>query len=206
MGAIFVGGTLVLYSASPFLDHLTPGFPAFYAAIALPFMGIAQQLPGDLTLGRRPVRLPRAAILIGLIVLILGLLDWNYYFKNYYADLRVLNPRLQRPQMNYEIQMAQSRWQAALGPAYRVYIVGQSAQPYDAATTSYLIDNQPVGFVRNPPADFPPPPQGGGLAFVFYADTVQYRDQVAAAFTGGTFGTVQTPYGQPLFYSYVIPP
>ncbi|MEO5952286.1 MAG: hypothetical protein ABIQ44_07465, partial [Chloroflexia bacterium] len=147
------------------------------------------------------------AIIMGLVLLIMGILDWNFYFQQYYADTRVLNARLQRPQMDNEVQTAQSRWQAALGPHYQVYIAGHTLQYYGDTTTSYLVSAPPVVRIQNLPADLPArAPPGQGMAFVFYADTIQYRDLIAQNYPGGMSGESYSPYGRPLFYSYVLPP
>jgi hypothetical protein len=63
----------------------------------------------------------------------LSLLGWSnlsFYFHRYYADPASLRSRSYRSaQQNYEIQTAQSRYQASLGPGYHVVAVGQKPPP-----------------------------------------------------------------------------
>jgi hypothetical protein len=95
---------------------------------------------------------------------------------------------------------------ATLGPSYQVYIVGHTVQFYSDTTTAYLVSAPPVVHIQNPPADLPArAPPGQSMAFVFYADTIQCRDLIAQDYQGGVSGETDSPYGQPLFYSYVLP-
>ncbi|HMA34810.1 MAG TPA: glycosyltransferase family 39 protein [Chloroflexia bacterium] len=204
---LLVGGVLVLYSPPPFLAHWTPGFPAFYACLAVPlgaWLDPGRDAEGG---GRNSLsswRGRQIVLLLGLVLL--GLLNVDFYFHRYYADVRLLAPQLRAPQTSYELQAAQSRWQAALGPMYHVYTVGRTAQPYDPETTRYLVTGQTWAAVPDPPTGLPPPAPGAGLAFIFFLDTAQYRALVAGMYPDGTPGEVRNPLGTLLFYTYVRPP
>src|SRR5439155_13739651 len=87
---------------------------------------------------------------LALLLVLLGWQNVDFYFHRYYADVRVLDARIQKPQHYYEVQAAQSRWQAALGPRYRVFGLGPTIQTYDPATTAYLVSGQSWAALRDP--------------------------------------------------------
>ncbi len=137
LGVLLIGGTLVAYpnSVPPLINHWTPAFPAFYVALAVPigaWMASIKELPG------RPRWIMSAMLAIGLSLL--GWLNLNFYFHHYYADPASLKSNAYRSaQQNYEIQTAQSRYQASLGPGYHVFTVAHRLPPYDPITTRYLV-------------------------------------------------------------------
>jgi 4-amino-4-deoxy-L-arabinose transferase-like glycosyltransferase len=204
VGVLFVGGTLVAYPNSfpPLINHWTPAFPAFYVALAVPIgaWATSTELPGRL----RYV-LP-ATLAIGLTLL--GWLNLNFYFHHYYADPASLKSNAYRSaQQNYEIQTAQSRYQASLGPGYQVFTVGQCPPPYDPVTTRYLVADQEWSMLTNPAADLPSITAGTkGLAFLFFPGNEQYRELTHKLSPGGVDGEVTTKQGRHLFYTYVLTP
>jgi 4-amino-4-deoxy-L-arabinose transferase-like glycosyltransferase len=206
LGVLLIGGTLVAYPNSfpPLINHWTPAFPTFYVALAVP---IGAWMASDKVelLERLRWILP-ATLAIGL--LLLGWFNLNFYFDRYYADPGSLRSRAYRSaQQNYEIQTAQSRYQATLGPAYHVFVVGQRSLPYDPTTTRYLVTGQERTTLANPAADLPSVTAGSkGLAFLFFPGNEQYRELAHRLYPGGVDGEVTTKRGQHLFYAYVITP
>ncbi len=206
VGVLFVGGTLVMSinSAPPQINHWTPAFPAVYAALAIPIGAWAQQAGAFL-----PIRLRWAVpstLAAGLALL--AALNINFYFNSYHADPESLvNESYRTAQGYYDVQTAQSRYVASLGPSYRVVIVGQSAQPYDAATTYYLMGTS--GDVVN----LPTPDTGlsslqsgsRGIAFIFFPGNEQYEPAVRQRWPGGTDGQIESKSGRPLFVTYQVP-
>jgi hypothetical protein len=141
----------------------------------------------------------------------LSLLGWanlNFYFHDYYADPASLRSGAYRSaQQNYEIQTAQSRYQASLGPGYHVFTVGKRSPTYDATTTPYLVADQEWTMLPNPTADLPSITAGSkGLAFLFFPGNEQYRELTPKLYPGGSDGEVTTKRGKHLFYTYVLPP
>jgi hypothetical protein len=204
MGVLLIGGTLVAYSNSvpPLINHWTPAFPTFYVALAVPIgaWAASMELPGQL----------RWALPVTLAVG-LSLLGWsnlNFYFHRYYADPASLRSRAYRSaQQNYEIQTVQSRYQASLGPRYRVFTIGKGSPPYDAATTRYLVADQEWTMLHNPAADLPSITTGGkGLAFLFFPGNEQHRELAHNLYPGGVDSEVTTQRGKHLFYTYVVAP
>jgi hypothetical protein len=118
LGVLLVGGTLVAYpnSVPPLINHWTPAFPVFYVALAVPIGAWATSAKVEMPAKVHWV-IP-ATLTIGL-----SLLCWanlNFYFHDYYADPASLRSGAYRSaQQNYEIQTAQSRYQASLGPGYQ---------------------------------------------------------------------------------------
>lgn len=189
-GTLFVGGTLV--HGVPFFEHWTPAFPAFYAAVALP-LGLWGEAASAL-----PMRQLRRGLLALLAagVLLIAWLDIDFYFNRY---------QVTRPE--FEIRAAQSRWEAGLGPTYRVFTVGPTWQPYDPETNSYLVAGQEGAALDHPHSQLPlPPERGKGLAFVFFADNQRYEPLVRRLYSGGVTGEVHSHGGVHFFYTYVVPP
>jgi hypothetical protein len=206
LGVLLVGGTLVAgpNSVPPLINHWTPAFPAFYVALAVPIgawtASAEPELPSDL----RWI-LP-ATLAVGLSLL--GWFNLNFYFHRYYADPASLRSRSYRSaQQNYEIQTAQSRYQASLGPGYHVVAVGQKPPPYDPVTTRYLVADQHWTAVTNPPAQLPSITAGNkGLAFFFFPGNEQYRELTRRLYPGGVDGEVATKNGKHVFCTYVVTP
>jgi hypothetical protein len=188
-GVLFVGGTLV--NGTPFFVHWTPAFPAIYAALAVPL--------GAWIAGWR--RLPYRWQVFGPALLAAALVlnaanNIDFTFNRYYIE---------RPE--FEIAAAQSRWEAALGTDYRVFVMGPTWQPYDSEMTQYLIQGQEGTTLLNLPADLPVPAvPGKGLAFVFFPDHDTYLPVVQRLYPGGTLGEVHSHSGVHLFNTYVLPP
>jgi len=206
LGVLLVGGTLVAYpnSVPPLINHWTPAFPAFYVALAVPIGAWATSAKVELPTKVRWV-IP-AALTVGL-----SLLCWanlNFYFHDYYADPASLSSGAYRSaQQNYEIQTAQSRYQASLGPGYRAFTVGKGSPPYDSTTTRYLIADQEWTMLSNPAADLSSITDGNnGLAFLFFPGNEQYRELTHNLYPGGVDNEVTTQRGKHLFYTYVLTP
>jgi hypothetical protein len=204
LGALFVGGTLVLYpnSSPPMLAHWTPGFPAFYAAIAVPigaWIGSTEVWPR-----MRERWIAIAVVVVGLVTLAYA--NINFYFYKYFADPESLrNDRYKASQRLYEEQTVQSRYMASLGPAYRVAVVGQSPYPYDADTTRYLVAGQEYAMIRDPQEQLSLEPVAGkGLAFLFFPGSEQYEERIRERYPNGQAGEVRNPVGRHLFYTYVV--
>jgi 4-amino-4-deoxy-L-arabinose transferase-like glycosyltransferase len=205
LGVLLIGGTLVAYpnSAPPLINHWTPAFPAFYVALAVPIgawmTSIETELPG------RPRWIMFAMLVIGLSLL--GWFNLNFYFHDYYADPASLRSSAYRSaQQNYEIQTAQSRYQASLGPGYRVFTVGKASPAYDPATTRYLAPNQEWTMLRDPATELPSIDAGDkGLAFLFFPGNEQYQELTHKLYPSGVDGEV-TRRGKHIFYTYVLTP
>ncbi len=203
-GVLLIGGTLVAYPNSfpPLINHWTPAFPAFYVALAVPIGAWATSM--ELPLRLRWV-LP-ATLAIGLSLL--GWSNLNFYFHYYYADPVTLRSRAYRSaQQNYEIQTAQSRLQASLGPGYHVFVIGKGSPPYDPTTTRYLGADQERTILPNPAIELSSITAGSkGLAFLFFPGSEQYRELTRRLYPGGVDGEVTTKQDKHLFYTYVLPP
>ncbi|MEO8349064.1 MAG: glycosyltransferase family 39 protein [Acidobacteriota bacterium] len=199
IGVLFVGGTLV--HGVRFLAHWTPAFPAFYVALAVPIGAwtmelerFARRVPAERRAFRfGPSQLARAVLLIALAIL--AWINVDFYFNRY---------QVTRPE--FEIRAAQSRWEAALGPSYRVRTVGRSWQDYDPELNKYLISHQDGAAMHNPDAELPMPNVAGkGLAFLFFPGNEHYRNVVTALYPGGTVGEVRSHAGgEHLFATYVL--
>jgi 4-amino-4-deoxy-L-arabinose transferase-like glycosyltransferase len=205
-GVLFVGGTLVAgpNSVPPLINHWTPAFPAFYVALAVPIGAWTASAKAELPIDLRWI-LP-VTLAIGL--LLLGWSNLNFYFRRYYADPANLRSSAYRSaQQNYEIQTAQSRYQASLGPGYHVFTIGKGSPPYDAATTRYLVTDQEWTMLPDPAAGLPSiPATGKGLAFIFFPKDEQYRELTHNLYPGGVDREVTTKRSKHLFYIYVITP
>ncbi|PYK52953.1 MAG: hypothetical protein DME48_13570 [Verrucomicrobia bacterium] len=206
LGALLIGGTFVAYpnSTPPLINHWTPAFPAFYVALAVPIGAFATATKVEL-----PTKLHW--VLPATLAICLSLLGWSnlsFYFHRYYADPASLRSRAYRSaQQNYEIQTAQSRYQASLGPGYHVFTIGQRSPAYDPATTQYLLANPQWTPLNNPPNELTSIAAGNkGLAFLFFPGNEQYRELVHKLYPGGVDGEVRTVRGKHLFYTYVLSP
>jgi 4-amino-4-deoxy-L-arabinose transferase-like glycosyltransferase len=202
VGVWFVGGTLALYAAAPFLAHWTPAFPAFYIALALPVAALANSV-------RHPDRVRwLAPVVLG--VALAGLLWANvsFYFGSYYADPESLKVDYYRAaQTQYEMQTAQSRYQASLGPGYRIYVLGSGSYSYDPTTTQYLVRGQQRTALANPDTDLPiQSTSGERLAFIFLPGSEQHLERVRTLYPGGRLEEMRTPRGKLLFSAYVLAP
>jgi 4-amino-4-deoxy-L-arabinose transferase-like glycosyltransferase len=206
LGVLLIGGTLVAYpnSVPPLINHWTPAFPAFYVALAVPIA--AWVASAEVELPDRLCWVLPATLAIGLSVLCW--LNLSFYFYRYYADPASLRSSAYRSaQQNYEIQTAQSRYQASLGPGYHVFTIGKGSSPYDATTTPYLVANQKWTMLSNPSAELSSIPAGNkGLAFLFFPRNEQYRELTHKLYPGGVDGEVTTKRGKHLFYTYVLRP
>lgn len=110
-------------------------------------------------------------------------------------------------QQNYEVQTAQSRYSASLGPNYEVFTIGQSSWLYDPATTRYLVKEQKWTLLTNPAEELASITRDNkGLAFLFFPGNEQYRETTHEFFPGGKNGEVTTPRGKHRFYTYVLTP
>jgi hypothetical protein len=185
-GVLFVGGTLI--HGTPYFAHWTPAFPSIYAAVAVAIGAWARQwraIPAPWS-GAGP-----ALVAFGLSGNLIANVD--FYFNRYVAP------------PDAEVRAAQSRWQAGLGTAYRVYTTGTTWKPYDAEVNNYLIRGQEGAALERPERQLPVPDQPGkGLAFAFLPDNERYQGLVASVYPGGTWGEVRSHTGVHLFNTYVV--
>jgi len=125
-----------------------------------------------------------------------------------YADPASLKSMAYRSsQQTYEIQTAESRYLASLGPESEVFIVGTLSSPYDPVTTRYLVPNQKWTMLKNPAAEIPTINAGNkGLTFLFFPGNEQYRELIHKLCPGGTDGEATTKRGRHLFYAYQLTP
>jgi 4-amino-4-deoxy-L-arabinose transferase-like glycosyltransferase len=207
VGVLVVGGTLVMYpnGSPPMPAHWTPAFPAFYAAIAVPFGAWIQATEASPSQRWRWI----APALVALGLAILACANIDFYFREYYADPETLRSKHYRTsQTLYEEQTIQSRYMASLGPNYRVIVVGRSPYPYDAETTRYLVSGQEYIIMANPEPALSSIRQsdGKGLAFLLFPGNEQYREIIHARFPGGTDKEVPNSIGQHLFWTYLLKP
>jgi 4-amino-4-deoxy-L-arabinose transferase-like glycosyltransferase len=206
LGVLLIGGSLIAYpnSVPPLINHWTPAFPAFYVALAVPIGAWATSAKVELPTKVRWM-IP-ATLTVGLSLL--GWTNLNFYFHYYYADPVSLRSAAYRSaQQNYEIQTAQSRYQASLGSGYRVFTVGKTSPAYDPATIRYLTPNQEWTMLRDPATELSSIAGGDkGLAFLFFPGNEQYRELIHKLHPGGVDGEVTTKRGKHLFYTYVLPP
>jgi hypothetical protein len=206
LGVFFVGGTLVAYpnSVPPLINHWTPAFPAFYVALALPVGAWATAVKSELEPRLRWI-LPAT---VGIALLVLGWCNLNFYFHRYYADPESLKSNAYRSaQRNYEVQTAQSRYSASLGPNYEVFTVGQSSWPYDPVTTRYLVTEQKWTLLTNPATELASITRDNkGVAFLFFPVNEQYQQTTRELFPGGKKGEVTSRRGKHLFYTYELMP
>ncbi len=206
VGVLLIGGTLVASTSSvpPTLNHWTPAFPAFYVALAVPIGAWISAAQPELPIRLRWI-LP-AALTAGL--LLLGWLNLDFYFHRYYADPETLRSSAYRSaQRSYEIETAQSRYLASLGPGYQVFAVGQRSPAYDPTTTRYLVADQEWSMLTNPAAKLPSMnPRNRRLAFLFFPGDEHYRDLTHEVYPDGADGEVISRRGKHLFYFYVLTP
>ena len=206
LGVLLVGGTLVAYANSvpPLINHWTPGFPAFYVALGVPIGAWATGAQSELEPRLRRI-LP---VTVVIALLLLGWCNLNFYFHRYYADPESLKSKAYRSaQQSYEVQTAQSRYSASLGPNYEVFTVGQSSWPYDPETTRYLVREQKWTLLINPTTDLASiTPDNKGVAFLFFPGNEQYQQTTRELFPGGQNGEVISRRGKHLFYTYVLTP
>jgi hypothetical protein len=192
-----------MYGAAPFFAHWTPAFPAIIAALALPLstwlLHASPHLPERLKLA------PYAIIALALVVL--GFLNVNFYFRDYYARPETLQIEGYRDAAYYlEQRSAQAHYQASLGPAYMVRILGQP-EYLNNPDTPYLAPEQDYTAITTPENELPVrPPPGKGLAFLFMPGADRYRDLVLTLHPGGTASEVRSRDGRLLFHTYVIHP
>ena len=206
LGVLLTGGALVGYpnSVPPLINHWTPAFPAFYAAVAVPI--------GAWTAFDRP-KVPISSrwllpAILAVFLLGLGWRNLDFYFNRYYADPESLQSKAYRSsQLNYENQTAESRYLASIGSDYQVFTVGQSSLPYDPITTGYLVPNQKWTTLTNPAAELPAiNAENKGMAFLFFPGNEQYRQLTHQLYPGGMDREVTTKRGQHLFYVYLLTP
>jgi 4-amino-4-deoxy-L-arabinose transferase-like glycosyltransferase len=206
VGALLVGGTLVLYpnSSPPMLAHWTPAFPFIYAAIGLPVGAWVSSAHRSLP-GRWKWMTPA---LVGLGLVTLAYANIHFYFYKYYANPESLrNDRYKAAQTLYEVQTVQSRYMALLGPGYKVVSAGRSPYPYDADITRYLVAGQQYLTMGDPQELFTfQAVNKKGVAFLFFPGNEQYLDVVRERYPGGKAGEVRNPRGQHVFYSYLVKP
>jgi hypothetical protein len=173
LGVLLVGGTLVAYpnSVPPLINHWTPAFPAFYVALTVPV--------GAWMTARKLELEPRLRwilpVTVAIALLVLGCCNLHFYFHRYYADPESLKSKAYRSaQRNYEVQTAQSRYSASLGPNYKVFTVGQSSWPYDPVTTRYLVREQKWALLTNPATELASITRDDkGVAFLFFQGNEQ---------------------------------
>jgi hypothetical protein len=201
-----VGGTLVAYpnSVPPLINHWTPAFPAFYVALAVPVGAWSTGAQSELEPRLRWI-LP---VTVATALLVLGWCNLNFYFHRYYADPESLKSQAYgSAQRNYEVQTAQSRYLASLGPDYQVFTVGQSPWPYDPVTTRYPIREQKWTLLNNPATELASISRDNkGLAFLFFPGTEQYQQTTNELFPSGKHGEVTSRRGNHLLYTYVLTP
>jgi hypothetical protein len=202
---LLVGGMLVANPSSvpPLINHWTSAFPSFYAALGVPIGAWMASGKAELPVRLRWV-LP-ATLTIGLSLL--GWLNLNFYFRRYYANPASLRSSAYRfAQQNCEIQTVQSRYQASLGPGYRVFTVGRTP-PCIPDTARFLAGNQEWTLLTNPAAELPFITTGDkGLAFLFFPGSEQYLELTHNLYPGGADSDVKTRRGKHLFYTYVLQP
>jgi len=206
LGVLVVGGTLVAYpnSVPPLINHWTPAFPAFYVALAVPIGAWTTSGQSELE-PRLRWMLP---VTLTIALLLLGWCNLNFYFHRYYADPESLKSKAYRSaQQNYEVQTAQSRYLASLGPDYQVFTVGQRSWPYDTVTTRYLVRDQKWTLLNNPATELAFISRDNkGLAFLFFPGNEQYQQTTQELFPHGKDGDVTNRRGKHLFYTYVLAP
>ena len=206
LGVFLVGGTLVAYpnSVPPLINHWTPAFPAFYVALAVPVRAWITAGQSELEPRLRWI-LP---VTVAVALLVLGWCNLHFYFHRYYADPESLKSKAYRSaQRNYEVQTAQSRYSASLGPNYKVFTVGQSSWPYDPVTTRYLVREQKWTLLTNPATELASITRDDkGVAFLFFPGNEQYQQTTHELFPGGKDGEVTSRRGKHLFYTYMLTP
>jgi hypothetical protein len=189
LATVLVGGTLI--PPAPAMNHWAPAFAVFYAIAAAPLAGWLQE--GD-RLGASGRLAVGGAALAGVFAIAVSSLD--FYFHRYYAI---------RPE--FEIGAAQTRMQAALGPNYLVFTVGDTWQPLEAERNSYLVSGQSGARLRDPARQLPlTRVHGRGLAFFFFDDTLAWLPRVRALYPCGAETPVTSRGGAPFFTTWVLTP
>ena len=201
IGVVLTGGTLVLYGVYPFFAHWIPALPAFYAALAVP---VAAWL-GEARVKGRLMWLAPSVVAGGLFLL--GLINVNFYFRDYYANPDTLRPPSYRDvQIALETRTTQARYQAELGPQYVVYIVGDEYYLYNP-DLPYLVGKQEYIPITDPEKMQPVARQPDkGLAFLFMPGGEEYRTLIRRAYPGGKDGEVKSRTDRHLFYTYILEP
>jgi 4-amino-4-deoxy-L-arabinose transferase-like glycosyltransferase len=190
LGVLVAGSTLVPDAAN--INHWTPGFPAIYAAVALPVGALAWASGRFLSRRLQYV----AAGLMGIELVLLGWLNISYYFTQY-----------QSYRADMDIPGAKARFQLQIGTTYRVRGVGRTWQMYDPETTGYLIKGIDGAQIMNPASELPlPDVPGKGLAFTFFNDEIQYLNVVQEMYPGGTHGQMNGQNGTLIFDYYLVSP
>ncbi|MDQ3705936.1 MAG: glycosyltransferase family 39 protein [Chloroflexota bacterium] len=189
LGVLFVGGTLVPFPQN--LNHWTPAFPGFYVAVAIPigaWFATSAGMP-------KKVRNASAAI-VGAGVVVLGLINYDYYWHRYYAV---------RPEA--DLLPAQARLQASLGVDYMVRNVGRTWRLMDQELSSYMVKGQDAAQIWNPMTELPMGKVADkGVAFIFINDNLQYYPLVKSLYPGGTERVVNNRDGIYLLTGYWLTP
>jgi 4-amino-4-deoxy-L-arabinose transferase-like glycosyltransferase len=188
-GVLIAGGTLVPDAGN--LNHWTPAFPAFYAAVALPVSGLAWAI-GRVQSFRLQYLAPG---LLGAAIVLLGFLNISYYFTQYHSY-----------RADMEIPGGKARFQAQLGVGYQERSVGRTWQLYDPEFTGYVIKGIDGGQIWNPASELPLPyVPGRGQVFTFFNDQVQYINPLQIIYPGGKRGQMLSQGGVLLFDYYAVP-
>ena len=201
VGVFFTGGTLVLYGPPPVFAHWVPGFGAFFAAAAVPLW--AWLASAKVWLPGRAAKIAPALVAVGLAVL--GYLNSNFYFREYYANPDSLKVEAYRnAQIGIELQSAQAHYQAGLDPRYAVRILGRTEYLHNPITP-YLVGGQDYASLADPERELPVEMPGGkGLVFIFMPGGEDYRALVREAHPGGKDGELHSPSGRHLFFTYIL--
>jgi 4-amino-4-deoxy-L-arabinose transferase-like glycosyltransferase len=203
IGVVLTGGTLVIYGAAPSLNHWTPAFPAIYAALSVPVGAWLAATASSVPTRWRVV----APALIGAGLVVLGLLNVNFYFREYFANPDALLLEDYRGAARYlEVRSAQAHYQADLGPNYTVCILGAEAYLHNP-DLPYLVQGQDYGPIADPGVELPMARMPGkGIAFLFMPGGEQHRELVHRLHPGGEGGEVRGRTGRHLFYTYILAP
>jgi hypothetical protein len=203
VGVLSAGGTLVLYGPPPVFAHWVPGFGALFAAVAVPVW--AWLASAKVWLPGRAANIAPALVAVGLAVL--GYLNINFYFREYYANPDSLKVEAYRnAQIGIELQSAQAHYQAGLDPRYAVRILGRTEYVHNPITP-YLVGGQDYASLADPERELPVEvPEGKGLVFIFMPGGEDYRALVREAHPGGKDGELRSPSGRHLFFTYTLTP
>lgn len=203
LGVLIIGGILVANPGSvpPLINHWTPAFPIFYIALSLP-IGVWASHVAELPVKRQWV----GTLVLVLGLLVLGWINLNFYFRQYYANPENLrSSRYRMAQEIYEIQNAQGRFQASLGADCHVFNVGQSSAPYDSTLIRYLIAGQEWTGLTNPAVELPTIHlERQNMAFLFFPGNEQFRELTNQLYPGGVDHEVKSRSGKHLFYAYLL--
>jgi 4-amino-4-deoxy-L-arabinose transferase-like glycosyltransferase len=189
LATVLVGGTLI--PPAPAMNHWSPAFAAFYAILAAPLAGWLAHADRLGAAGRLAAKGVAAVAVVAIAAVSL-----DFYFRRYYA----LRPE-------FEIRAAQARLQAALGPRYRVFTVGETWQPYDAELGSYLPTFHVGAQIRDPGRQLPlARTHGSGLAFFFFDDSIAWLPRVEEIYPCGSRRRVTSRGGAFFFVVYTVTP